>query len=132
MLSAQILNSDATLNNFIVLDTKNFIPGEQFTLFVRIIDIEKSDLRYIPAATVIATFTFNKNDGTTFTKVSPADVTILADDRSMMSMVIEESESIDLAGGNFSFQLDLLGDGTQILRGQVQNGLAKNLIDGAC
>lgn len=128
MLSAQILNSDATLNNFNVLDTKNFIPGEEFKLVIRVIDIEKNDLRYVPPATTIATFTFNKNDGTTFTKTA----NILADDRSIMDMTIEEAESIDLAGGNFSFELDVLGDGTKIVKGQVQNGLSKNLIDGAC
>ena len=127
MLSGQILNSDASLNNFIITDTKEFIPGEQFDLVVRLLNPEL-DLRYVPPTTAIITFTFNKTDLTTFTKVSaPVDVL----DRSMQKMTIQESESTDLLSGNISFSVDVLGDGSVIKKGIIENGLAK-FIDGDC
>ena len=129
MLAGNILTSDSTLNNFEIIDTKDFVPGEEFTLFMRIVNPERNDLRYIPLNTAIITLTFTKNDGTTFTKISPGDVTILTDDRSIMSVSISEVESLDLTGGNFRFQIDRLGDGSQILKGTVQQGLSKVLND---
>ena len=127
MLTGNILSSDTTLNNFDILDTKDFIPGEEFMLFMRITNPEKSNLRYIPPSTAIITLVFNKNDSSTFTKVSPAEVTILADDRSIVSVSVSEAESLDLAGGNFQFKIDELGDGTKILKGIIQQGLSKTL-----
>lgn len=129
MLSGQILNSDAQLNNFIVLGSKEFIPGSQFRLYIRIIN-EDLDLRYIPANTATRSITFNNLDGTTLVK-SNADITVLSDDRSIMYVDIEESESENLAGGNFSFALDILGDGTQIEKGIVRNAIAR-VIEGEC
>ena len=37
------------------------------------------DLRYIPPVATIVTMKFNNLDGTTLTKVSPGDITILTD-----------------------------------------------------
>lgn len=127
MLTAQILNSDATLNNFIVTDSKGFIPGEQFDLVVRLRNSEL-DLRYTPPLTAIITFTFDNTDGTTLEKIS-APVDSL--DISMQKTTIQEAESENIVGGNFSFKIDVLGDGTQIKKGIVENGLAK-FIDGNC
>lgn len=127
MLSGQILNSDATLNNFIVTDSKGFIPGEQFTLIVRLQN-DELDLRYVPGVASIITFTFNKTDGTALEKTSTA---LDAGDRSLRSMEITEAESEELLGGNFSFEVDVDGDGQNIRKGIVRNGLAR-FIDGDC
>jgi len=121
MLTGQILNSDASVNNFIITDSKGFIPGEQFDLIVRLHNSEL-DLRYVPATTAIITFNFNNIDGTSFSKVSAA---VDSGDRSLRKMTISEAESENLQGGNFSFEVDVLGDGTEIRKGIVSNGLAK-------
>jgi len=127
MLNGQILNSDASLNNFIVTNSKGFIPGEQFDLVVRIFNDELS-IRYVPPTTAIIKFTFTNTDGTTLEKTSaPVD----ALDLSMQKMTIEETESANIIGGNFSFEIDVLGDATQIRKGIVENGLAK-FIEGNC
>lgn len=125
MLSGQILNSDASLNNFIVIDSKGFIPGEQFDLVVRLRNDELS-LRYVPALTAIITFTFNNTDGTTLDKVAtPVD----SGDRSMQKTTISEAESELLLSGNFSFTVDVLGNGTEIKKGIASNSLARFLSD---
>lgn len=132
MLSGQILSSDTTLNDFDVLDTKNFIPGEAFTLFFRVTNPEKDDLRYVSPATAKITVTINKNDLTTIVKDSDGtDVAFLAGDFSIVSVAISATESVDVLGGNFKFELDLLNDGTQIIKGTVKQGLSK-VLDGDC
>lgn len=127
MLNGQILNSDATLNNFIVTDSKGFIPGEQFDLVIRLRNSEL-DLRYVPAITAIITFTFSQSTNVDLVKTS---VPVDSGDRSMQKMTIEESESELLIGGNFSFKVDVLGDGTEIKKGIVENGISR-FIDGNC
>lgn len=127
MLSGQILNSDATLNNFVVTDSKEFIPGEQFDLVTRLINSEL-DLRYVPPLAAVITFTFNSTDGSTFTKTGAV---VDSGDRSMQKVTIEESESETLLGGNYLFEVDVLGDGSQIKKGVVSNGLAR-FLDGDC
>lgn len=129
MLSGQILNSDAQLNNFIVIGSKSFIPGSQFRLYIRILN-DDLGLRYIPAATATRTITFQNLDGTELVKTN-ADITVLSDDRSIMYLDIEESESENLQGGNFSFEIDVAGDGSNIMKGIVNNALSR-IIEGAC
>lgn len=129
MLSGLVLNSDATVNNFKEIGSKQFIPGEQFTLVVRLFNNEL-DLRYIPPVTTLRSITFNNRDGSTLTK-SNADITVFTDDRSIMSVVISEAESLELSSGNFSFELDILGDGSEIRKGIVLSGLSPNN-EGAC
>ena len=129
MLAGTILNSDAQVNNFVEIKTKQFIPGEQFRLVIRIINDEVA-LRYIPPSTATKKITFNKIDGETFQKLN-ADITFETDDRSIMYVTIQESESLDMASGSFTFELDMLGDGSEIRKGIATNGLSRN-IDGAC
>lgn len=127
MLQGSILNSDASNNNFIVIGTKQYIPGEEFKLVIRLLNVEL-DLRHFMVATAKPSITLNNLDGTTLIK----DDTIITifDDRSIMSVIISEAESNNLASGNFAFSIDVLGDGTQIVKGLVQNGLSR--ITGDC
>ena len=126
MLTCQILNSDATLNNFIDIGSKEFIPGEEFILVVRGINKEL-DLRYIPLSTTVATCTLLDIDGNTISKVA----TLMTDDRSIMSIAITEAESDTLASGTITFSLDELGDGTKITKGIAEGALVRS-IDGDC
>lgn len=125
MLFGQILNSDATLNNFKVLGSKSFIPGETITLVLRILNSE-NNLRYIPPVAAIKTFIFNKKDGTEFT-INNVDITSLTDDRSILYTTISDTDSEDLMGGSFKFILDVNGDGTVIYKGLVEGGLELTL-----
>lgn len=127
MLSAQILNSDAQLNNFIVINSKEFIPGEEFTVITRLTNRELNGLRFIPPSTTIPTFTMTDVDGNSVEKVG----TMFTDDRSMISFSISEAESETLQSGNITFELDLLGDGTSIRKGLIQGALIKS-VEGEC
>jgi len=127
MLSGQVLNSDAQLNNFIIIDSKSFIPGEEFVLVFRLYN-EELDLRYVPVTTAAITVSFNKTDGTALEKSS----TVLdSGDRSIQKVEISEAESEELLGGNFSFEVDVLNDGTRIEKGFIQTGLSK-ILTGGC
>lgn len=119
-LSAQILNSGATLNFWIVVSSQDFFPGEEIRLVARLQE-PATGLRYIPLATTIATFTFNKSDGTTFDKIASLN----ADDRSMATMDLEETETTDMIGGSVTFELDVNGDGSKIEKGVILNALRK-------
>lgn len=121
MFTAKILNSDATLNNFAEIGSLDFIPGEEKTFVFRLYDDVKN-LRYIPPATNITTLTFNKTDGTSFTKTTTL---VDSDDRSLQKVTLSETETTDLLGGNISFDLDLAGDASQIVKGIIYNGLNK-------
>ena len=130
MLAGTILNSDAQLNYFVEIKTKQFIPGEQFKLVIRLVNDELGSLRYIPPSTATFSVNLNKTDGTILTKTN-ADITPFTDDRSILSILIQESESEELASGSFTFSIDMLGDGTEIKKGIATNALSRT-IDGSC
>lgn len=128
MISAQVLNRDASLNDFEVLEAAEFIPGEQIRFVFRLIDTSKDNLRYIPPSTNITTIKFNKTDGTTLDKTA----TVLdADDRSLLYVDLQEAETEDLLGGNIYLELDIQGDASEIRKGAIFNGLQK-IIVGDC
>lgn len=126
MLTAKILNSDATLNNFKEIGSLDFIPGTQAELFIRLFNSQLS-LRYIPPATAIVKIFIDKSDGTVLEKTMSA----LSDDRSILSTTLEEAETEEILGGNFTLEVDILGDGSNIDKGIVLNGIRKVII-GEC
>ena len=126
MITAKILNSDATLNNFKEIGSLDFVPGSEVKLVIRLWDTQL-DLRRIPAAAAVVKIFLNKTDGTTLEKT----MTPLADDRSIMSTTLDETETEELLGGNFTIEEDVLGDGTQIKKGMVQNGI-RRIVIGDC
>jgi len=123
MIVARMLNSTATVNNFIEIGSLEFIAGEQITVYMRLYDTDL-DLRYIPPATNITTVTLNKSDGTTFSKIAIHEF----DDRSMIYFTLSEIETEDLLGGNLSLSLDLAGDGSNIRKGVAQNVLSRSIL----
>lgn len=124
-LTAKILNPEASLNFWLVLNSIDLIPGTQVDVVLRLFNPDMQD-RYVPPATTIMTVEFMKADGTTLTKT----LSLNADDRSIASVTLEEADTADLIGGNLLFTLDLLGDGSKLMKGVISNGL--RIIDTEC
>lgn len=128
MLTADVLNPTAVLNDFDVIGSLEFIPGEDTTLVVRLTQpLRKDNLRFVAPLTTIFTFHLPLKDGTVLDKSGTAT----AQDYSIWSTVLTEDDTADLFSGNFTFDLDLLGDGTKITKGWVQNGLSM-IVTGDC
>ena len=128
MLRARLLNSDASLNNFIEIQTINYVPGEDFDVVFRLF-LDQLDIRWVPPATATVTVDILLNDGTTLTKTASL---VDADDRSMWTFSVDSTESVDLAGFNMGINVDILDDGTEIKKAVIQNSLSKILLSGDC
>lgn len=126
MFSAKVLDSTATLNNFREIGSTSFVPGSQFTVVLRLHNTQL-DLRHIPPATAQVTIFLNKTDNT----AESIAASILSDDRSILSFEVSEALSSELLGGSISFEIDVLGDGTNIQKGIVHGALAK-IVEGSC
>lgn len=132
MLGVSILNSSATLNSYEIPGSLNFIPGEQIRLVIQFFQADRSDLlRYMLPANATVTASLPKTDNTdasiTFTVLSESNV----EDRSIWVATIQETLTEDLSGGNFSIEIDELGDGTKITKAFAQNALSR-IITGSC
>lgn len=124
MIKGKVLNSEALLNNFIEIGALEFIAGSELKLVIRLYD-DQLNLRYIPVDTCVTKITFLKSDNTTFEKTGIPE----EDDRSIIRFSLSEVETTGLMGGNLRLSLDLLGDGTSIVRGIIANALARTIID---
>lgn len=127
-MKLQLLNSDASLNNFFVVDAVAFVPGENLTLVVRLIDSQKS-IRYVPTAAATLTLNFTDSDGNTVTK--PASV-LDASDRSIWTVALSQAETQTLVGSNIEAVLDTLGDTTVIIKAVARNVLSRENLSGDC
>lgn len=128
MLSADILNSDFQLNSFDVIGALSFIAGEETILAMRIKQPQRKDqLRYVATSTAVLTITLTNKDNTT----QDIEMDPLTGDYSIWSTTLTAEITAAIAGGNFTFTLDLLGDGTKLLKGFVQNGLSL-IVTGSC
>lgn len=129
MLLGDVLNSDASLNDFDVLGSLSFIQGEQTRLVIRLKQEQRKDkLRFVPPSTALLTITVQESDGTEADLVASVLDPL---DRSIWYVDLQESDTELLIGGNILFSLDILGDGTKIIKGLIQNGLSLQ-ITGIC
>lgn len=128
MIAAQLLNSEASLNNFFVLSALNFIPGENLTVAVQILDPQRG-IRYIPPAAAELTLTFTKRDSTDLVKTAAV---IDADDRSMWKVTLSQAETTDLSGANVVVSLDVNGDASVIQKALIPNVLVRTNLSGDC
>jgi len=122
MISAKMLNEEATLNQHNFLSAINFVTGTAITLKMMLFD-DDLNLRYIPPSTAIVSFIFNLSDGSTLTKIGVPDT----DDRSMQTVSITAANSATLIGGNIKISVDTLGNGTIIKKGVAINALTRVL-----
>jgi hypothetical protein len=117
MITASILNSTASLNDFDVIGSLEFIPGAPFTLVIRLEQDQRLDaLRYIPDISSSLVIYLPKKDGTDLA----VNMTVFTDDRSIWSAQISQADSEDLASGNITFDLT---DNGVLRKGWIQNGL---------
>lgn len=101
ILKLQMLNEDATLNNFQDIGSAQFIPGQPLKLVMRLLQTQR-DLRYVPADTATMEMSFLNSDGTTVDKVP----TFLDDgDRSLVVVELDASETTLLIGQNLELTL---------------------------
>jgi len=125
MLIGQVLSSDAVLNHFDVIETLSFIPGEETTLVLRLLQSQRHDhLRYVADLTATLTVHLANTDGTQLTLA----MTPMTGDYSIWSATLTEAQTAELLGGNFTFDLVT---GTKTVKGWVQNGLSM-IVTGAC
>lgn len=125
VLSAKILNSDATLNSFFEIASLDFVPGSKADLVIRLNDSQRNE-RYVPPSAATLTVTLNNTDGTTLVK---SGAILDSGDRSMWKISLSALETVDLLSGNFLFTIDVNGDTTLILKGLVNNGLRSLLVE---
>jgi len=114
MLSGTVLNSDATLNNFQVIDQLEIFRGEEINAQFRI-ENRQLEIRYIPDVGAVVTFTFNTSSGT-IDKVA----TLNTDDRSMATVNLSEAETAELLSGDIKFTVV---EGTVTKKGLIVDGI---------
>jgi len=124
MMTARVLNSNATLNSFKEIESLEFVPGTQASVVFRLYDTAEEN-RYIPPTAAVVKVTFNKIDGTELEKTA----SINADDRSICTVDLTEDETSEIYGGNALLTIDLAGDGAEVLKGLIYNMLRKQTID---
>lgn len=115
-ITAQILNDDASLNSFLIVDAIEFTPGGDITINFRLLDTQE-DLRYVPDAGATLSLTFQKTDGTTLVKAASE---LDTQDRSMWTVSLSQAESALIFGGNIEFDLT---EGAKLTKGTIQNAL---------
>lgn len=113
ILTMFILNSDATLNNFVEGSVATFIPGSALTLVIRLQQTQRP-IRYVPDATATVEMEFLKSDNTTLTKLGTfVDVS----DRSMIKFELTALETADLIGQNLTATVtEPSGESTAVLQ----------------
>jgi hypothetical protein len=127
MLTGQLLNSQATINQYTEISNVSFVPGSSVTVILQMIQ-DQLNIRYFEDnANATIEFTFPGSNGNDVVKAG----TFPFNDRSIIKCVLDSTDTENLQGGNFTFKIDVNGDGTQILQGFVNNGLTRQLV-GAC
>lgn len=128
MVKAKLLNSDASLNDFRVVGSAEFIPGENLTIALQIF-LDEKGIRYIPPAAAEMQLTFINSDDTELEK----DAAVIdADDRSMWKVSLSQAETELLQGQNIEGVLDVNGDGTLVYKFLIANVLQRVNLAGDC
>lgn len=124
MLTARLLNSDASLNNFFEITSLDFVAGSQIDLSLRLFDSQKS-IRYVPPATASLKIFLQTGD----IELEKTLSVISSDDRSMWKVTLTEDDTEEMLGGSVKFELDVAGDGTNIQKGIMLNALRRITVE---
>ena len=128
MITAKLLNSNAALNDYSYIGTISFIPGENVKISFQIFD-DQSGNRYIPPVGATITCTLIDVDGNPIEKTAAL---VSADDRSMWTFTLSQTDSEDIVGMNIEGELDVNGDGTLIYYFLMLNVLVRTNLSGDC
>lgn len=126
LLLGRVLNSDALVNQFLYISSVDYIPGTPIDVVIQLWDPAKN-LRWVAGASATLKMIFNKNDGTEIEKSASL---LDSGDRSIWKCSLTAAETEDLLSGNFTFELDTLGDATIVWTGLVSNGIRN--VSGSC
>jgi hypothetical protein len=121
MILGKLINSAASLNNYQNIGTVCYVIGDAILLNFQLWDPQLK-IRFVPPSTAITTLTFLNQDGTTFTKVGTF---ISALDQSLITVSLLTTDTSQLLDGNVTFTVDLLGDGTEIVRGMIYSAISQ-------
>lgn len=129
LISANLLNARATLNDYFQVKSVSYVPGTKFSLKFQIIDVESGN-RVMPTSGALVNVIFYKNDATQLTLA--ASMMFPSDDRSMWSVDVSASNSLLVNGGNVIITLDPVGDASEVDKGMLYQVLKQVLFDGDC
>lgn len=119
-LRLKIINSDATLNTFFEVGTAQIVPGSDAIIRMQLIQPQKNDLRYIPKASATFEIDLLKSDGTTLTKSLTQPFSASPEDRSILELVLDETETANLITQNLNVKVT---EGSDISFAVVQTGM---------
>ncbi len=129
MLAIQLINDQATLNNFYPIDLKEYVAGQALTFNFQILD-DQSNSRFIPSDTATCTVTIQNSDGTeTDLEAEFLFDEATAKDHSFFKVSLTGPQTTALVGGNFIVTVE---DGDNVYTGMAINALAKITFDGEC
>lgn len=126
ILSLKVLNSDATLNNFVEGTTLQIVRGADATIKLRVVQADRSNLRYIPAAGATFSIAFLKSDGTSLTKTPTQP---FADDRSILQVVLTDTETQTLISQGLNLEIN---EGSDKNFAVLQQGLQMQTLNSDC
>jgi hypothetical protein len=119
MILGKMINNAASLNSFSYIGSVDYVLGDAVTINFQLFD-PQTKMRFIPPSTAITTVTFNNMDGSSFMATGTF---INALDQSLIAVSLPTTSTGQLLDGNVIFTVDLLGDGTQIVRGIIYSAL---------
>jgi hypothetical protein len=119
MILGKMINSAASLNSFNYIGSVDYVLGDAITLNFQLFD-PQTKMRFIPPSTAIVKVTFNNMDTSQFSETGSF---INALDQSLITVDLPGTSTIQLLDGNLTFTVDLLGDGTEIVRGIIYSAL---------
>lgn len=103
LLTLKVLNEDASLNNWKDLGgSAQVVRGADAKLILQIFQVDRQ-IRYVPAADADISMDLLKSDGTTISKTASFP---FADDRSIIEIDLDESETADLIGQNLILDIE--------------------------
>lgn len=128
MISAELLNSEATLNSFFIIEGITYVPGENLDIVIRLLHSER-EIRFMAASAAVITllFTDKTNPSVPISKVA---VIVDAGDRSIWKVSLTQANTTTLSGSNIEVKYDSDGVGTIIFKTVLRNVLSKKLLSG--
>lgn len=118
--TGKILNSDAELNSYKEIGSLDFMPGSDIKLVMMLFNSQEG-LRYVPGEAAIITLFIPSNTSDLEKTATFLD----SGDRSLIYVDLSQAETEDLTGGNLTFSVDELGDGSIIHRGYASLALRR-------